>query len=417
MDIDIIMTALKVAQDEQLKATAKIVSDDRKEPLLVVEQPFPPLNQRKDPKAVKEEVRGLPFGLNDMKQKVAKENPDSFVDRRNLYTQNAAREEFYTFSQSVPLVVRSIHARSIACAAFALSQEELGQHFPSQKKGSGAAGYVLDCAEACVSVAAVGMQAGDDLLDEGSVDKAVQIMANISAVQHTLPRLFGTLMRGMCHVGMIRADQLEETFQYAETTLQGADKACDAQAGSMYSLVYEICRNKIDAHLNYALDNFQWVSKTAREMPNAYCEGVLAYLRTVFTSLGSMDEGSRAGLHFSCCGHVAERMLRLLADKPDSAGDSPDSLPPISRIDAFGIKNLSLDVAEFQNFADSTEVPQLSECFNELKGLTDALLDRDLPSLLQPENAAARRRQYPFLNLEQLGNVLDKYVGMGLVSF
>lgn len=410
LDIDLIMTALKVAQDEQLKATAKVVGDDRKEPLMVTEKVYPSLKKgHKDVAAQPEEFIGLPFGLSEMKQKPTHDE-SQLVERRF----KSEREEFYTFSQSVPLVIRSIHARAIACAAFALSQEELGQHFPSQKKGSGAAGYVLDCVEACVSVAAVGMQDGENLVDEGAIDKAVQIMANISAFQHSLPRLFGTLMRGMCHVGMIRADQIEETFQYAEATLKGADKACDAQVGSMYTLVYEICRNKIDAHLNYALDNFQWVSKSAREMPNAYCEGIIGYLRSVFLSLGPMDDGSKAGLHLSCCGHVADRLTRLLTDKPNESSNA--DLPPIAKIDVFGIKNLNLDVEEFQNFADSTGVPQLSECFEELKSLTSALLDRDLLTLLQPDNAAARRRKYPFLSLEKLANVLDKYIGMGLVS-
>ena len=414
IDIEIIMTALKLAQDEQLKATAKIVSDDRKEPLLVTEKTYPSLNKgHRDLAAVPEEVVGLPFGLSDMKQKDTPEL-EQIVDRR--YSTND-REEYYKFSQSVPLVIRSLHARAIACAYFALSQEELGQRFPSKNKGSGAAGYVLDCLEACVSVAAVGMQGDENLLDEGAVDKAVQIMANISAVQHSLPRIFGTLMRGMCHVGMIQADQVEETFQYAEATLKGADNACDAQVGAMYTLVFEICRNKIDNHINYALDNFQWVSKSTREMPNAYCEGVIGFLRSVFLALGPMDEGSRAGLHFSCCGHVAERLTRLLTDRESDANkEDRDALPPISRIDAYGIKNLKLDVEEFQSFAESTGVPQLSECFNELNGLTSALLDRNLPSLLEPANAPARRRQYPFLNIEKLGNILEKYVGVGLVS-
>jgi hypothetical protein len=38
LDIDIIMTALKLAQDKQLKATSKIVFDDCKEQLLVMEK-------------------------------------------------------------------------------------------------------------------------------------------------------------------------------------------------------------------------------------------------------------------------------------------------------------------------------------------------------------------------------------------
>jgi hypothetical protein len=402
MDVDILMTALKVAQDEQLKATTAIVQADRKQPI-VAPYKYPTKKEGNIPEP--EEV-GLPFGLLELRQQ-----KEATYDLNSSATSfrsggrddnNKDVEECLTFSQSVPLVVRSIHARAIACASFALSQEELGQSF-LQKKGSGSACYVLDCVEECVNVAAVGMKDADNT-DEGNIDKAVQVMANVAALQHTLPRLFGTLMRGMCHVGMIRSDQLAETFQYAEATLKGADKACDNQVGTMYSRVYECARGKIDAHLNYALDGFNWVQKTCRDMPNAYCEGLIGYMRSVFNSLGPMDEGSRAGLHFSCCGHVAERLVKILSERPLEEGARLDGgIPPISKIDAFGLKNLSNDVDEFKSFASSTGVPQLADCFDELKSITDAMLDPELPNLLRPEHAEARKRKYPYLSLEKVG--------------
>jgi hypothetical protein len=43
------------------------------------------------------------------------------------------------------------------------------------------------------------------------------------------------------------------------------------------------------------------------------------------------------------------------------------------------------------------------------------MVDPELPALLQPENAAARRRKYPFLSLEKVGNILEKYQGTGFV--
>eukprot|EP00568_Trieres_chinensis_P006779 CAMPEP_0183297806 /NCGR_PEP_ID=MMETSP0160_2-20130417/4996_1 /TAXON_ID=2839 ORGANISM="Odontella Sinensis, Strain Grunow 1884" /NCGR_SAMPLE_ID=MMETSP0160_2 /ASSEMBLY_ACC=CAM_ASM_000250 /LENGTH=267 /DNA_ID=CAMNT_0025459695 /DNA_START=64 /DNA_END=867 /DNA_ORIENTATION=+ len=231
-------------------------------------------------------------------------------------------------------------------------------------------------------------------------------------------------MRGLCHVGMVRADQLDETFQYADSTLKGADKSCDQEVGAMYSLVYEICRNKIDMLMNFSLENFQWVSKSTRDMPNAYCESLIEYMRNTFRCLGPMDEGSKAGLHFSCCGHVAERLVKLLSDGASAVDESRhgmmmgghdgDSLPPISKIDPYGLKNLSRDVVEFEAFSESTGIPQLSECFNELRCLANAMLDRDLPALLLPENEAIRRRKYPFLTLEKIHNILEKYVGIGL---
>mmetsp|Transcript_19480 Transcript_19480/g.21903 ORF Transcript_19480/g.21903 Transcript_19480/m.21903 type:complete len:162 (+) Transcript_19480:1-486(+) len=128
-----------------------------------------------------------------------------------------------------------------------------------------------------------------------------------------------------------------------------------------------------------------------------------------------MDEGSRYGLHFSCCGHVAERLVKLLTDSPhaERTSEDHDALAPISRIDAYGLKNLSIDVAEFERFAEGTGVPQLSECFNEVKCLTTAMVDPDLPKILLPENASFRRRKYPFLSLDKVGNILEKYVGAG----
>jgi hypothetical protein len=85
-------------------------------------------------------------------------------------------------------------------------------------------------------------------------------------------------------------------------------------------------------------------------------------------------------------------------------------------------------------------IPQLRDCFNELKVLTAVMLDKELPILLLPENSAARRRKYPILSMEKVvrpladvrgrdgkafscfyrfsfaqGNILEKYVGTGLV--
>jgi hypothetical protein len=417
LDVDILVTAVKIAQDEQLRATTAIVADDAKIPMLVCEAPptatkAGTLNKSTTGIPDAEET-GLPFGLVQLKQAPQKVDLEFQEQSVTSYNQ-AGPDESFTFSASVPVVLRALHARAIAIAAFALTQDELGQKFPP-KKGSPAAGFVLDCIEECVNVSAIGMKDSDHVVDEGSVEKAVQVMANISAFQHCLPRFFGNLMRGLCHIGLVQADELENTFAYAEKTLKGADKACDAQVGSTYSLVYEICRNRIDSHLNYALENFSWVAKAARDMPNAYCEGLIGYLKSVFASLGPMDEGSRAGLHFSCCGHVSERLVKLYAGRPGDTTTIDDSgLPPITRIDAFGIKNLALDCEAFEDFCQTLGIPGLKDCFSELKVLTSILLDKELPVLLLPEHSAVRRRKYPILSLEKVGNILEKYQGTGL---
>lgn len=442
MDVDIIMTGLKVAQEEQLKATAKYVGDDRKVPMQVPkshlggnssfsknfgvgslsEEGTDPSFSSKTPP---EEVLNFPFGLYELKQKQISNALDtldpSLRTQRGTMNQILAENELFTFSQSVPQIIRSIHARVIVFVAFALSQEELGQVFAS-KQGGGIAGYILDCVEECVAVAAVGMKDGYTHFDELTVEQAVQITADISAVQTTLPRLFGTIMRGLCHIGLVKSDQVEKTFAYADSVLKGASKSCDTQVANMYSAVYEICRNKIDMLIDFSLENFSWVCKQARDSPNAYAESLVEYMRTTFQCLGPMDDGSRAGLHFSCCGHVAERLVRLLTDPCEemegrgkqSLSPKNGGIPPVSKIDAFGLKNLAIDIQHFEAFADSTGIGQLRECFNELKSLAAALLDRDLPVLLLPENANARRRKYPFLSLEKVYSILEKYVGTGL---
>jgi hypothetical protein len=129
-----------------------------------------------------------------------------------------------------------------------------------------------------------------------------------------------------------------------------------------------------------------------------------------------LDDGPKAMLYFSTCGHITERMVNIVAGKietADSKNKSSTGLSPTLKIDAFGIKNLSLDVQALENFADGTGLPQLRTCFNELRWLTDALLDPDLPTLLSPENENARRRKHPFLQLDLIANVLEKYQGTG----
>ena len=403
LDADLLLSAIRIAQDEQLKATIAVVSDDQKMPMLVSEGFSSTKSGPKTSVGVPDpEDVGLPFGLSSMKQVPLKAEIEFQEQSRTSYNQ-APIDEVYTFSHSVPVVLRSLHARAITCAVFALSQMELGQKFPEGKKGSAAAGYVLDCMEECVGAAVIGMKDSESISQEASVDKAVQIMANITALQHALPRFFGTILRGFFHVGLVRADETDNTFIYAEKTLKAAEKSCDAQIGQTYSLVYDICRTKIDSHINYALENFNWVAKSARETPNPYCEGLIGYLKSVFSSLGPMDEGSRAGLHFSCCQHLSERLVKLLSGKPGDASTGDDAtLPPLTKIDAFGLKNLLMDCEEFERFADTTGIPTLRDCFNELRVLTSVMIDKELPTLVLPDNAAARRRKYPLLSMDKV---------------
>lgn len=199
LDNNIIETASRLAQDEQLRGAIAISTDDLKVPMLVSESPASQqglIASKKNQVAGMSdpEENGLPFGLNEMKQKQNKADVEYQESR-------GSTDEAFTFTLSVPVLVRSVHARAITCAFFALSQQELGQKFTS-KRGTGPAAWALDCLEDCIGATLIGMKDNDNLVKEGSVDKAVQVMANLSAIQNSLPRLFGTLLRGMFHVGL-----------------------------------------------------------------------------------------------------------------------------------------------------------------------------------------------------------------------
>ena len=283
MDVDILMTALKVAQEEQRRATSRIILEDSKDPVSV------PIGKsefryNKDTAIPAEEVKGFPFGLAEQKQSSSIDKSsglDSGLSRRSGIYSTFDENETFNFSQSVPLIVKAIHSRAIAFAAFASSQEELGQVL---KKGGGITGYILDCVEQLIMIAAVGIKENSNK-PISNVQEATQIMANISALKSSLPRLFGVIMRGLFHLGMARGDQLEESFEYAESTLKRVDEYCESQTKSVVNSIHSICQNKVDELLRFSLENFQWVARSARDSPNTYCEGLMDYLRTIFKCL------------------------------------------------------------------------------------------------------------------------------------
>ena len=120
LDLDILLTARKVAQSEQLLATSAIVADDNKVPMLVSESPSlyvrtpSSASTRKGPAGVPDpEEIGLPFGLHNMKQVPQKADLDFQEQSRTSYNRTAP-DECFTFSPCVPEVLRTLHSRAIA---------------------------------------------------------------------------------------------------------------------------------------------------------------------------------------------------------------------------------------------------------------------------------------------------------------
>jgi hypothetical protein len=119
LELDILLTARKVAQSEQLLATSAIVADDNKVPMLVSESPSlytrsPSAASRKGPAGVPDpEEMGLPFGLHTMKQVPQKADLD-FQEQSRTSFNRTAPDECFTFSPCVPEVLRTLHSRAIA---------------------------------------------------------------------------------------------------------------------------------------------------------------------------------------------------------------------------------------------------------------------------------------------------------------
>jgi len=167
--------------------------------------------------------------------------------------------------------------------------------------------------------------------------------------------------------------------------------------------VFYVIRVKIDGLLHFALDGVDWNAKSGNKQPNDFVEQLISFLRITFECLDPLSNVAREAMCFGACSHISNKMIGLLVGLDyDDYG-----ITPIQKINHNGIQNLALDVAAFETFSTGCGVPQLSECFRELRFFTLALLDRELVDLVADEDR--RMAKYPLLDLNKLKNVLDKY--------
>ena len=74
------------------------------------------------------------------------------------------------------------------------------------------------------------------------------------------------------------------------------------------------------------------------------------------------------------------------------------------------VLNIERDIHHLEAFADSCEIPQLKECFVEIKEIISALLNPDLPHMVidSPSSVGALKREYPKLDFAKLAIIYDK---------
>lgn len=446
VDNDLVLSALKVSKTEQKAATMRAALEDRYMPMPVLRRSglLTSSSARQDSKKSAEDIArevytlNMPFGLSQL---IVKPSAEATLSRLDPTITNMSKQKLktsthqqlqHTFSTCVPTILRNIHARSIVFSSFILNFEELGQKFNTKfKQRAGSAGYVLDNLEDCIGNSAVALseRVEDDDVSVRAADEvvtAIQMTANMNALLQSLPHLYAVVVKGMCHIGLVRAENVEDVFRYADASLVRAEDKCKGEYSSCYSAVYEISRNKINELINFSMDNVDWVRPKVTGEQSGHVQTLISFMRNMFSTLDHLDASSREGILLSCCGHIGNRLVYLLSgdvneySRAVAQGDEQDlqypGLSPIQKIDAYGLKNMAIDVRALKTFASTLDVQNLHQSFDEIDRLSSAMIDPDLPLLLRPENQGLRSKRYPFLSLERLKSIIERYVVAGIGS-
>ena len=260
------------------------------------------------------------------------------------------------------------------------------------------------------------MVGDEDVADKLQISQAVQIAGNVQTLRNVAPCFLGGIVRGGMATGLVRRkEEATLMFEDADDILKEVQRACDRAEGAARDAAFQIARSKIDQLMSFSVEEAEWCEKAVRTEANEYCDQLINFLRVTFSNVGMFRKVDKEGFCFGCTGHIASRIMGMAVNGAGEYEDVRDGeIPFIQKINAYGVMNLSLDVAAFQSFADGCGVPQLSECFRELKCFTDGLLDKDLVGLCEEGRADERMMRYPVLDLLKLKAVLEKYQGVGM---
>jgi hypothetical protein len=416
--------ALSIAPDEvkavfdleQTLASKKLINEDRNEGVMKIpDQP-------------------LPFGLDESDRSVEQANATATLEndldmldpqlakrraRKETVTAkpNAAPDAVsmrHSYSEIVPGLLQSVHKRVILIGWIAKNQLDIdpqNQEWPKIVLDFACDSLIQFC-NACKD----NFVNADDVSNTIQISQAVQVAANMQALRNSAPGFIGALARGCIASNLMRNKQgAEAMFASADEMIKQVQRACDQAEGAARDAAFQIARGKIDQLMSFSVEEAEWCEKKARDECNEYCDQLINFLRVTFGNVGIFKKVEKEGFCFGCTGHIASRIMGMVINGAGEFTDVQDAeIPSIRKINAFGVQNLSLDVAAFSSFADGCGVPQLSECFRELKCFTDALLDRELVSLCEESKSDERMSKYPMLDLLKLKAVMEKYVPVGM---
>ena len=123
-------------------------------------------------------------------------------------------------------------------------------------------------------------------------------------------------------------------------------------------------------------------------------EDIVEYLQVIMMGLTHLPRAAREVAYFTCCNAVAQGVLQhVLSSK-------------VTALNVLSLAALDLDCRRLAQYAISTGVPSLSQCFAEVHELVQAAIHPDLPKLA--DDPALRRRLFPRLDNGKLSMVLEK---------
>jgi hypothetical protein len=186
----------------------------------------------------------------------------------------------HTFSDLVPNLLRSIHARCVLLAWAAKGQLDMAP----QSEGWPSA--TLDFASRALAgyCAAVEEQfASADITDTYQISQAVQVAANMQALRSCAREFLTVVCRGLVASNVVRTGKATDALLgKLEATVATVQRACDRAEGAARDGAFSIARAKIDQLMSFSVDTALWCEKKARDEADEFVDVLVNFLRVTF---------------------------------------------------------------------------------------------------------------------------------------
>lgn len=166
-------------------------------------------------------------------------------------------------------------------------------------------------------------------------------------------------------------------------------------AYTAHGYIYELLQSKLE-DLMSSLVFVNWSAEKAPRAPNDAVLEMVEFMTVTFQWLSNLPATARDSAHFMCCSKISSGIIEHLRSKK------------LAKISIFSVSALDLDVKHLEAFAESTGVPQLKQCFDELKSLIGCLLDAQFAHDATHNAPIAFFSSYRHLDLECLAEIFEK---------